>query len=412
MVQYRFLMATLCLALGLMVGTGRGQASETKLTEYEILYKAGNYEAVINRVEPLIKAREKSKETILTNEDVVQAQNLLADSYRMLGKYGQAGSLYAETIDGYFDPYAKYSFSVMQRVASIVGNQYLEAGPKPNSYTGRLGSKPLREKVLGELLTKLLEDTPLSAKRQYFHQMASYDKNADWVTKLTEFCAGELPLEDLLPFVSTDFLGTVYTYAGLSFEVAGNIAKARELYERALAQKGSNNIELLLAANRLGRFALKMIYTKEEPSPGYTVISLSDIYAVKASSAKLEENRLYSARNLIDSNPKTAWVAAGDNGGIGEWVEFSFDEPRYIKDLQLVNGYAKSATSFNRNNRVKGATLSFSDGTKSQISLEDTPFKQSVPIGKKVQSVRLTINDVYKGTAYNDTCLSEIEVEF
>ncbi len=405
------LLVTLILTLCLVFLAG-GNALGSELAEYEMLYKAGKYEEVITRLLPIVQMYESGKKSNLTETTAINARNLIADSYRMLGKYTQAANWYGGTVDGYFDPYASYYFQVLRRVAVIVDEPFRDEGSGPEHYEGWLGSKPLHENVLGEILVKLLDDVALSRKQQYLRELVSYDKDGDWVTELTRFCAGDLAINELISSVPQKFLGTAYTYAGLSMEIAGNIVEARKLYERALAQKDSTNIELLLAANRLGQFALKMVYTKEEPIKGYTVISLSDIYAAKASSAKLEEDRLYSVRQLIDGDKKTAWVPAGDNGGIGEWVEFSFDEPRYIKTLQLVNGYAKSDTSFSRNNRVKVATLSFSDGTMSQISLEDTPLKQTVPIGKKVQSVKFTIDDVYKGTAYDDTCLSEIELEF
>lgn len=409
----RWFVFLMILILGFIVNSSYGSENNNELSDYDKLYSNGDYEAIIRQLIPAIKVYESAENSFITSSTVCHARNLVADSYRMLRKYTQAGIWYALTIDGYDDRHADYSFEIMKQTSIIVGKSFEDNRIKSNHYNGRLKSNPLHESTLGVIFLKLFDNSSILQKQQYFQELASYDKNNDWVTQLTKYCAGDISLNELWPFVPKEFIGTASTYIGLSFEVAGELAKARELYKQALSQQGSTNIELLLAANRMGLLAFKMIYSKEvDKSSNYTVVSLSNIYAAKVSSAKLENTRLYSAFNLIDGDPKTAWVPTGNKSGIGEWVEFSFDDPMKVDSLKIINGYGKSDATFMNNNRVKVAILEFSDGSKKTIKLKETSKSQIIQIGKKTRTIKLTISEVYKGKVYDDTCLSDIDIQF
>lgn len=378
---------------------------DVSLSKYDKLYHEGNYGLILKELIFAVNQFENTKSLIVTASNVVHARNLVADSYRMLKKYNQAAQWYGGTNEGYFDNYAKYGFLLIKKISVIKGKEEQTAVLKFQHYNGGAGSNPPHEGTLQIILGQLLNNHELTQKKIYLQEWASYDKNNDWVTSLTRFCAGDLKLDALTSIVPKENLTTAITYAGLSLEVSGEIAKARELYTQVLAEK-SNKIEALLAANRMGLLALKMIYTTESGLTG-----LSNVYAVKVSSAKLEDARLYSASNLIDGDPKTAWVPVSNKSGIGEWVEFSFDDPMQVNSLLITNGYAKSTESFIRNNRIKTATLEFSDGSKSIITLQDTSKPQTIAIRKKTRTIRLIIDAVYRGTMYDDTCLSDVELE-
>jgi tetratricopeptide (TPR) repeat protein len=383
------------------------------ITRYDNLYKEGRYETIIQELSKLFKNYTDWIGPQVTEDVQIHTRNLLADSYRGIGKYTQASKWYAMTIEGFEDPYAIYCFEVMYRSATIIGikSKYRQSVPFLH-YDGRLGSNPSHEKTLIRILTKLTDDTSLVQKQQYFRDMASFDKNNDWVTQLTKYCSGGITLEELWPSISKENIGTVSTYAGLSLEISGKVLEAQELYRKALLQEKSDNIESLLAANRMGLFALKMIYSTIVNSNKYTYISLTDVYSVRVSSAKQEDGRLYSIQNLLDGDLKTAWVPDSKTSGIGEWAELSFDGPVQINSLTLTNGYAKNDVTFKNNNRINNATLIFSDGSKQQISLKDTMEPQKINVNKKSRTVRLIIDAVYKGIKYDDTCLSGMDVDF
>jgi len=173
-------------------------------------------------------------------------------------------------------------------------------------------------------------------------------------------------------------------------------------------------------------------------------------YRMKVSS----EQKDYPAGNLTDMNLTTAWVPA-NKGGIGDWIEFDFKEEDSlgrVTSLFLVNGYHKNQTSYEQNNRIKRVKVtltsfshdedenetgivdtfyySFPDAPYQSINLtmlanqstyveneryNTTIYETPTPVfdlfltdDLSVKSIRITITDVYKGTKYDDTCISEI----
>lgn len=143
----------------------------------------------------------------------------------------------------------------------------------------------------------------------------------------------------------------------------------------------------------------------------------------------------YPLSNLSDMNFETAWVPVS-KGGIGDWIEFTFKEGCFPAGCTLLNGYQKSEKTYTENNRIKKIRIEawFPDGRK-QIyeDNEETDFPDreyqtvyfenmfyranlidffgiSDMVGGdgQIQKIRFTILEVYPGTKYNDTCVSEI----
>ena len=69
------------------------------------LYQTGKYESIIKELVPAIEVIDngKAKGTYknITESNIVHARNLVADSYRMLGKYTHAAEWYWRTNEGY-----------------------------------------------------------------------------------------------------------------------------------------------------------------------------------------------------------------------------------------------------------------------------------------------------------------------
>lgn len=122
----------------------------------------------------------------------------------------------------------------------------------------------------------------------------------------------------------------------------------------------------------------------------------------------------YWPPNLSDGNSSTAWVEGKKGSGIGESIFFRFNFPKKPLSIEIQNGYGKSQDIFNKNGRVKSLLLSASDGTILKIPLRDEmgpqkfPFQPSAP----VNWVSLEILEVYPGTKYDDTCVSEISFQY
>jgi VWFA-related protein len=138
---------------------------------------------------------------------------------------------------------------------------------------------------------------------------------------------------------------------------------------------------------------------------------------ITVSSQLIENNRpsdAYQAKHLADGKDSTCWAEGADGPGVGEWVQFGFDAPKTLKAMKIIAGYSKTPAVYQANNRVKKLMLVFSDGISQTVNLADQYGFQRILIDRDKPSrfVKLVIMEVYKGSRYNDTCISEIEFEY
>ena len=127
-----------------------------------------------------------------------------------------------------------------------------------------------------------------------------------------------------------------------------------------------------------------------------------------------KQNLFYFPCAASDRDTKTAWVEGASGNGTGEWIKLDLNTNNHYESLEIRNGYGLSKDLWKKNNRVKKATLEFSNGKKEDITLKDKMDWQRFVLKKPVDGVtwvKLTIKDVYKGTKYNDTAISEINMQ-
>ena len=153
-------------------------------------------------------------------------------------------------------------------------------------------------------------------------------------------------------------------------------------------------------------------------------------------SSELDEdkNDKYAAKNMVDGNPSTAWVEGKKGGGINEYIKFycppeesdmvDLYSAYKIKGLGIINGYAKSENVFYKNNRVKKIRIEY----KNDIFREENPYDMKKQgsfefiLEDKMEmqyleftgpiymsEMKITILEVYKGSKWNDTCISELQ---
>jgi hypothetical protein len=140
------------------------------------------------------------------------------------------------------------------------------------------------------------------------------------------------------------------------------------------------------------------------------------IYATASSALKPSNIGNYNAQNVIDKDITTPWVEGAAGLGTNEWIKLDFSKAINVKSLRLINGYNytsndKIGDRFAKNGRVKTARLEFSDGSSQKIQLADNNKWQTFDIaGKKTQMVRLVIESGYKGSKWEDVCISEMEI--
>ena len=159
----------------------------------------------------------------------------------------------------------------------------------------------------------------------------------------------------------------------------------------------------------------------------------------------------YAPWRANDKDKNTAWVEGAKGDGIGEKIYIKIIEIQAIRfkpltiNFNIINGYAASEELFKSNNRVKKARLTiyearfdlcggyyfkrYSDLVINNYKIIDLPDKRDpqniqmkIPTIKSVKKIdivaagasfiaELEILEVYKGTKFNDTCISEFNVK-
>lgn len=148
-----------------------------------------------------------------------------------------------------------------------------------------------------------------------------------------------------------------------------------------------------------------------------------EISNAKASSFLIEKTKNgiceYTPEYITDYNPFTGmilpWVEGVSGDGISEYIEFDVDNGTI---LYILNGYVDPAHPelFKNNGRLKKAELQvvFEDGTEDTIHVDfmDFVYYKEIRLFKRFKHVKLTIEEVYPGKKYKDTCISRIFTDF
>lgn len=118
----------------------------------------------------------------------------------------------------------------------------------------------------------------------------------------------------------------------------------------------------------------------------------------------------YDPSMLFDGKPATAWVENHPESGLGETVTLDFGRERLVSGFDILNGYSKDEKTWANNSRVRGATLTLSDGKSFDIELPDVRdinrFEFSRPV--LTGSIAIRVDSVYRGAKYADTAISEL----
>jgi hypothetical protein len=145
------------------------------------------------------------------------------------------------------------------------------------------------------------------------------------------------------------------------------------------------------------------------------------------SSFLTENTTKYDARNFKapDTSYLRPWVEGAEGSGIGEWIELTIE--RHIEEkadwmsdwpldfFVISNGYVSfnNPSLYEWNNRVKKIRI-ICEAEKIDFvaELKDTPQFQEIRLPKSITAARrvfrFVIEDVYKGTKWDDTCLNLI----
>ena len=116
---------------------------------------------------------------------------------------------------------------------------------------------------------------------------------------------------------------------------------------------------------------------------------------------------------MIDGDKTTVWAEGVDGPGYGESITLYFDSVHTVKQLKIVNGLINSYDGYYKNNRVASIKIIFSDGSSQIAHLsDDNTGYQIIDLSHSVDTdyITLTIDSVYSGYKYDDTCIAEVVV--
>lgn len=106
---------------------------------------------------------------------------------------------------------------------------------------------------------------------------------------------------------------------------------------------------------------------------------------------------------------KRAWAEGVPGPGIGETLDIEFTLP--ADHMMVLNGYVnlQRMDLYTANNRVKTAVVTSENPRFTvEYTFDDVVTFSEIKFPEKTRKVRFTIKDVYKGTKYDDTCITAI----
>jgi hypothetical protein len=156
-------------------------------------------------------------------------------------------------------------------------------------------------------------------------------------------------------------------------------------------------------------------WAMQAPTAPEVAAELTRLASVTASSS-LPADRWgqYQPWMAVDGRMNTAWVEGVRGSGVGEWLMLTFPDPVELHHVGLSVGYDRSADLFFKNNRIKRATLAFSNGERLELGFADRRGMQSIPLvrgdGGHIETtfIKIIIEEVFPGWKYDDTCLAEV----
>ena len=143
----------------------------------------------------------------------------------------------------------------------------------------------------------------------------------------------------------------------------------------------------------------------------------TDYDATASSTLKPNGEHTYDVDNIKPKFSYKAWVEGVEGDGIGESISLKVRRPLPLDTILIMPGYHSDdkKTLWSKNNRVAELEITLNDEHTFTAKIPDEKFAKNYPIpvrdyAKPVNTVKLTIKAVHKGTAARDTCISSLSL--
>ena len=148
-----------------------------------------------------------------------------------------------------------------------------------------------------------------------------------------------------------------------------------------------------------------------EGSPDISLLKEVPVISANATSTISQTKTNNNAMLLFDKKDDTSWQEGVAGYGINESVSFSFDGLHKVKYIAFKLGNWKNDKYYYGNAKPKTVNLVFGDYS-GQVTFTGERKVEWVEVSPSVNadSMRLELKDVYPGTSWEDTCISEITV--
>jgi hypothetical protein len=124
----------------------------------------------------------------------------------------------------------------------------------------------------------------------------------------------------------------------------------------------------------------------------------------------------YEVANIKGARYGATWAEGVEGDGIGENIVLTSHRPLPLDAITIMPGYkGEDAASWTKNNRVAELEITLNNEHTFSASIPDEKFAEEYPVpvrgyAKPVNTVKLVIKAVHRGTETHDTCISEVKL--
>lgn len=161
-----------------------------------------------------------------------------------------------------------------------------------------------------------------------------------------------------------------------------------------------------------GKYGEGPMVTYSERAGKWTM-SHSNYKVTASSTLPADKDLRYDADKVKELWDDGAWSEGAVGPGTGEWLEFKPQVPKPLVAIEIYPGYAKDDALFKANARPKKVLVTLNGKEEFTADIPDKSDVCRIPVmfNDPVKTVRLTFQEVWKGSKHEDLCVSGVAFE-